>query len=70
MEGARCDVPAEKVRSYVDELDDTRIVMHVSDQIPNMEEEHHCLFKGVRHISACMDESDINHVSLAATIDL
>jgi hypothetical protein len=35
MESARCDIPAEKAGSDVDELEDARSVIRVPDQVVN-----------------------------------
>jgi hypothetical protein len=82
MESARCDVPAEQVGSYVDELEDARSVIGVPRQIVNMDEAGFCSCpmnakkktivssKRCPTKAACREDSNLNHMSLVATINL
>jgi hypothetical protein len=81
MESARCDVPAEKVRPHVDELEVARLVIHFPDQVLHMDETGFCsrpmkakketivYSKACTTKAACREESDLKHVSLVATIN-
>jgi hypothetical protein len=80
MESVRCDVPAEKVRLHADELEDALSLIHVPDQVLNMDEIGFCSrpMKAKRKTivdsnacttkAACTEESDFHHMSPVATI--
>jgi hypothetical protein len=81
MERARCDVPAEKVISYLEEQDDPRSVIRVPDQGLNMDETGFCsrpmtAKKTIVYSKVCTtkpasrEESDLNHMTLVATTNL
>jgi hypothetical protein len=82
MESAQREVPVEKVRSHVAELEQTLSLIRIPDQILNMYETGFCSCpmkakkKPVVYSKACTtkaafkEETDLNRVSLVATIDL
>jgi hypothetical protein len=82
MESARCEVSAEKVRSYVTELEQALSVIRVRHQILNMDETGLCSHpmktkkKVIVYSKACTtnaafkEEADRNHVSFVTSINL
>jgi hypothetical protein len=72
MESAICDVPAEKMRSDVDEVEDARSIIRVPDHVLNMDETGFCSrpMKAKKNTivdsmrcttkAACRKESDVN----------
>jgi hypothetical protein len=81
MESARCDIPAEKVRFDIDEVECTLSVIRVPNQILNMDETGFCSrpMKAKKKIVDSMGcgtkavyskETDLSHVNLVAVINL
>jgi hypothetical protein len=82
METVTCDVPLEKIRSYVKEPEDARSLIPVPDQILNVDETGFCsrpmkakkktivYAKRCTRKAACTEESAFNHMSLVATLNL
>jgi UDP-N-acetylmuramyl tripeptide synthase len=82
MASAKCDIWAEIVRYYIDELERALSVIRVPDQILNRDKTRFCsrsmktkkkafiYSMGCGTKAADRKETDLNHVSLVPTINL
>jgi hypothetical protein len=82
MESAKCDILAEIVRSYIDEMEHALSVIRVPDQILNRDETRFrsrsmktkkkafIYSMGCGTKAASRKETDLNHVNLVSTINL